>query len=115
MYRHPDEMTALIQPSNLHNDSKGVRRPTRQLLSPISVRIRVGCNLHNDSYYCRFCVCNVKALARWPVPLLAASSGSAICLFSSYSLLLNRFFVLNCAASSLATSLQRTFDNHMSW
>jgi len=42
MYRHPDEMSALIQPSYLHHDSKGVRRPTRQLLSPISVRICVG-------------------------------------------------------------------------
>jgi len=39
MYRHPDEMSALIQPSYLHHDSKGVRRPTRQLLS---VRICVG-------------------------------------------------------------------------
>ena len=36
MYRHPDEISAQIQPSYLHYDSKGVRQPTWQLLSPIS-------------------------------------------------------------------------------
>ena len=64
-------------------------------------------NLHHDSY--RY-VCNAEASARWPVPSLAASSESAICLFSIAFLLLNSFFVLKTAAAALAASLQRALD-----
>jgi len=54
-----------------------VTRCVAQFSAPDEMSALIHRHLHHDSYYCTVQECNVKASARWPVPLLAALSGSA--------------------------------------